>query len=138
MNDKVLVDTSAWIDFFRKKDPTRHGFVASLLRQGYAAATGIICLELLRGAKTSKELTFLTDLFETIEMVNTSHATYIDAGKMGYELARNGYTLGVVDLMIAQLAIENGLALFTLDEHFTIIARSFPVKLIEGGTSIKL
>ncbi len=60
MVDKVLVDTSAWIDFFRKKEPERHELVATLLREGRAMGTGIVSLELLRGAKTSKELTLVS------------------------------------------------------------------------------
>ncbi len=130
MADRVLVDTSAWIDFFRRKDPERHELVATLLREGRATGTGIITLELLRGAKTTKELTIVSELFETMEMVYQSPATYVDAGKMGYDLARKGYTLGVVDLIIAQLAIENDLSLLTLDKHFMIIAKNFALNLL--------
>ncbi len=55
MADKVLVDTSAWIDFFRMKDPELHKLVAMLLREGRPCGTGIIVSELIRGAKTTKE-----------------------------------------------------------------------------------
>ena len=130
MRDKVLVDTSAWIDFFRRKDPGRHAFVANLLREARAVGAGLIFLELLRGAKTGKELNVVSRLSETVEMVYQSPATYIHAGKMGYELARKGHILSVVDLAIAQLAIENGLPLLTFDRHFETIAKSFPLKLL--------
>jgi len=130
MVDKVLVDTSAWIDFFRKKEPERHELVATLLREGRATGTGIVALELLRGAKTSKELTLVSELFETIEMVYQTPSTYSAAGKIGYDMARNGYTLSTVDLLIAQLAMENDMSLLTLDQHFAIIAEHFPLKLV--------
>lgn len=129
MADKVLVDTSAWIDFFRMKDPELHKLVATLLREGRACGTGIIVLELIRGAKTTKELAVVSELFETIEMVYQSPATYVDAGKMGYELARKGHNLGVVDLLIARLVLEKDLLLLTLDKHFEIIVKTFPLRL---------
>jgi predicted nucleic acid-binding protein len=130
MADRVLVDTSAWIDFFRKKDPALHHLVATLLREARALGTGVVALELLRGAKTAKELIYVSELFETIEIVDQLPSTYRDAGKMGYKLAREGHTLSVVDLLIAQLAIENELQLLSLDKHFPIIAETFPLKLL--------
>jgi len=130
MADKVLVDTSAWIDFFRKVDPGRHELVTILLREGHATGTGIVALELFRGAKTTKELKLVSELFENIEMVYQTPTTYSAAGRMGYELARKGYTLSTVDILIAQIVIENDLSLLTLDQHFAIIAEHFPLKLI--------
>ena len=44
MADKVLVGNSAWIDFFRMKDPELHKLVATLLREGGACGTGVIVL----------------------------------------------------------------------------------------------
>jgi predicted nucleic acid-binding protein len=84
---------------------------------------------LIRGAKTARELAVVSELFETIEIVYQSPATYIDAGKMGYKLARQGYTLSVIDLLIAQLVIEKNLFLLTLDKHFEIIVKTFPLRL---------
>jgi len=130
MPDKVLVDTSAWIDFFRKTEHGLHQMVASLLRENRAAGTGLIILELLLGAKTNKELQVVSTLIDTIHMVHESHSTHIEAGKMGHALAQKGKTMAVVDLMIAELAIENNLPLFTFDRRFTTIAESFPLHLL--------
>jgi len=111
MEDKILIDTSIWINFFRKKDLKIYTLVANLLKERRAVGTGIISLEFLKGGKTIKELNYLSDLFELIEMVFPNPQSYILAGKMGYALARKGHTLSVVDLLIAQLAIENNLSL---------------------------
>ena len=131
MEDKVLIDTSAWIDFFRKKDLRIYTLVAKLLKEKRAVASGIIALELLRGGKTIKELNYLNDLFEVITMVFPDPQSFMLAGKMGYSLARKGHALGVVDLLIAQLAIGNNLALLTLDQHFKIIEKNSSLKLLE-------
>jgi tRNA(fMet)-specific endonuclease VapC len=131
MEDKILIDTSAWIEFFRKKDLGIFALVARLLKEKRAVGSGIIALELLRGGKTLKELNVLNDLFEVIEMVYPDSQSFFLAGKMGYALARKGQTLSVVDLLIAQQAIENNLTLLTLDKHFKIIKRNFSLKILE-------
>ncbi len=132
MEDKVLIDTSVWIDFFRKKDHRIFELVAKLLKDKRAVASGVIALELLRGGKTIKELNYLQDLFEVIEMVFPNPQSYLLAGKMGYSLARKGHTLGVVDLLIARMAIENNLVLLTLDQHFKIIKKNSTLQLLEA------
>jgi tRNA(fMet)-specific endonuclease VapC len=131
MDDKILIDTSAWIEFFRKKNLGIHTLVAKLLKEKRAVGSGMIALELIRGGKTSKELNVLNDLFEVIEMVYPDSPSYFLAGKMGYALARKGQSVSVVDLLIAQQAIENNLTLLTLDQHFKIIKKTFPLKLLE-------
>lgn len=130
MIGKVLIDTSVWIEFFRKNKPRLYEFVATLLREGHAIGTGIVSMELLRGSKTQKEVTVVSELFETVEMVYQSPSTYINAGNMGYQLARKGHTISIVDLLIAQLVIENCFCLLTLDKHFDIIDKNFPLNLI--------
>jgi predicted nucleic acid-binding protein len=131
MEDKVLIDTSAWIDFFRKKDYRLYTLIAKLLKENRAVASGIIASELIRGGKTIKELDYLHDLLEIITMVFPEPQSYMLAGKMGYNLARKGYNLAVVDLLIAQLAIENNFALLTLDKHFNIIKKNSSLNLLE-------
>lgn len=132
MRDRVLIDTSVWIDFFRGKDAELTEQIAMLLKSGKAVYTGIVALELVSGARGRKELQTLYDAFDTMEKINEKETTYLDAGKMGYEIARDGYTLGVVDLVIAQIAIENGLALMTSDEHFKVIAKNSKLRLFKG------
>ena len=132
MEDKILIDTSAWIEFFRKKDLGIYTLVVKLLKEKQAVGSGTIALELIRGGRTSKELNYLNDLFEVIEMVYPNPNSYLLAGKMGYALARKGHTLNVVDLLIAQQAIENNLTLLTLDNHFKIIQKNSSLRLYKA------
>jgi hypothetical protein len=123
MDAKVLIDTSAWIAFFRGKDPELTERIAALLKSGKAGYTGIIALELINGAKGQKELEILYDAFDAMQLIAVNETTFLLAGKLGYELARKGQTLSPVDLLIAQSAIENDLSLMTYDEHFAVIAK---------------
>ena len=130
MKDKVLVDTSVWIDFFRNKETSLRNQVIQVLRAGNAYYTGIIALELYRGSKTKKEISVLDNLFLSIEKITESDDTHKKAGLMGFELAKKGITIGTVDLLIAQLCLENDLTLFTLDQHFKIIGNHYPLNLL--------
>jgi hypothetical protein len=131
MGDKVLIDTSVWIEFFRRSKPELTERIATLLKSGRAACTGIIALELVNGAKGRKELQALYDAFDTMTHVTADEATYMRAGRMGYELARKGHAMSTVDLLISQIAIENNLSLMTLDEHFDTIAKSSALQLFK-------
>jgi len=130
MKDRVLVDTLVWIDFFRNKETSLGNQVIQVLRAGNAYYTGIIALELYRGSKTKKEISVLDDLFLSIEKIIEREETYKEAGLMGFELAKKGIKIGTVDLLIAQLCLENDLTLFTLDQHFKTIVNHYPPKLL--------
>lgn len=126
MKDRALIDTSVWIKYFQVPNTLLFELVTQLLKEQRALFTGIIALELIRGARTEKELSVLEALFRSIERVDETDTTHLEAGKIGYQLSKKGITIGTVDLLISQLAIENDLSLYTLDRHFQAIARSFP------------
>ena len=130
MKDRVLVDTSVWIDFFRNKETSLRNQVIQVLRSRNAYYAGIIALELYRGSRTKKEISILDDLFLSIEKIMEREETHKEAGLMGFELAKKGITIGTVDLLIAQLCLENDLTLFTLDQHFKTITSHYPLKLL--------
>lgn len=129
MSDKVLIDTSIWIEYFRTPGNSCSNAVSSFLRNEEACYTDIIALELIRRAKTRKELSILETLFSTIERLTATETTFREAGLLGCHLARKGINLGTVDLLIARLTIEHKVPLFTRDQHFKAIARISPLKL---------
>ena len=123
MSDKVLVDTSVWIAFFRSANSEGSTMVKQLLRTGSPAYTGIIATELYRGAKSKKETSVLDDLLTSIECLPVRDEYFKAAGELGYVLSQHGITVGTVDLLIAEIAIANKAAIFTFDAHFASIAR---------------
>ena len=129
MADKVLLDTSIWIDYFQKSQSPVKIVVEGLLKNRQAVFTGVIALELIRGARSAKELAILSTLFTCIERINECDTTHLEAGNMGYQLARKGIIIGTVDLIIGQLALENNLSLYTQDRHFSMMISTFPLKI---------
>ena len=129
MKDKVLIDTSVWIEFFRKSGSEVSSRLRDVLVEERAAVAGIISLELQRGADGETELKFLDRFLTAIHYIPTKEELYKNAGFMGYNLSKKGIHIGTVDLLIAQTAIENDIPLYALDRHFKEIARHFPLLL---------
>jgi predicted nucleic acid-binding protein len=129
MSDKVLVDTSVWISFFRHADSEVSAKLKQLLKSAAPVYTGIIAMELYRGAKLKKETDALEELLTSIECIVTKEEYFHAAGRLGHVLTQRGITVGTVHLLISQIAIANNIMLFTLDKHFAAVARHSSLRL---------
>ena len=118
----VLIDSSAWIESFRRTgNPQVTEIVAALVSRGEAATAGIVKLELLKGVH-EREFERLKRHLSVLTLLHTSEAHYEDAGRLGGNLRRHGETIPTSDLLIATLAISHGVALLHCDRHFDRIA----------------
>src|SRR3989304_2293562 len=106
MKDKVLIDTSVWIEFFRKSGSEGSSRLRDVLVEERAAITGIISLELQRGAAGETELRFLDRFLAAIHYIPTKEELYKNAGFMGYNLSKKGK---IIDLttFYKRLCYEN-------------------------------
>ncbi len=117
---KVLIDTSVWIDFFRKGQPV-HNIVVELLDSDNVCCIGLILGELMQGAKSERELSVVRDFIHVFQFLPESPHLWEKAGQLSYTLRRKGVTVGLADCYIAVSAIESGAQLFSLDSHFKVI-----------------
>ncbi len=86
--DRVLVDTSAWIEFFRKKEPY-FTFVSDLINDDRVSCIGLILSELLQGAKSKKELDVLKEFLHVFDFLPESSELWQEAGELSFVLQRN-------------------------------------------------
>ncbi len=119
-SDRVLVDTSAWIDFFRKKEPC-YRVINELLTADRICSTGLILAELMQGAKSSREISIIREFLAVFPFLLEATATWERAGSLAFSLRKKGKTVGLSDCLLAVLADENEASLLTLDTHFSII-----------------
>jgi len=117
---KVLVDTSVWIEFFRRHEP-HHGAVLKLLDSNLACCAGMILGELMQGAKSERELSVITEFTHVFEFLPETPRLWEKAGRLSFTLRRKGITVGLADCFIATSAAEAGAQIFTLDSHFEAI-----------------
>ena len=122
----VVIDTSAWIRFFRYGDDEVSRLVAELVMKDQAMVTGVVLTELLQCIKTDKERLHLTALFSSLPFIETVRADWQKAGEDLRDLRRRGITVPVTDAVIATVALRRGLAVLTTDPHF----KSFKVNRV--------
>ena len=123
----ILVDSSVWIDYFRTPSGQDHE-IDFLIDHNLLSTNDLILAEILP-ALTFRRQHKLTGLFQEIR--KTPMSIEWD-GLIELQLAclNNGVNrVGLPDLMIAQHAIQNRLALFTLDRHSTLIAELTELEL---------
>lgn len=70
-SDKVLVDTSAWIEFFRKKAPY-YKIILEMIDSTRICCTGIVLAGLMQGAKSQKELDVLKEFLHVFDFLPDS------------------------------------------------------------------
>ena len=130
MHDKVLVDTSVWVDFFRKRNSAVSIKLREYLKLDQACYTGPIVVELYQGAKAQHEIEIFKELFDTITYVEITKKHFHDAGLISQKAAREGRIFSTIDVILAVLAHDEELSLFSLDHHFRDIVRYCPLSLI--------
>ena len=124
---KVLIDTSAWIDFFRETGGAVGDLVADLVRLDRAYLTGLVMAELLHGAKGKRETTQLETVFDTIPILDVRHEDWITTGNSLHALRKKGLSIPLTDVLIASVAQQHKMAVLTLDKHF----QHLPVECVD-------
>jgi predicted nucleic acid-binding protein len=127
--DKVLVDTSAWIEFFHRIEPC-HSIVLQLMSQERICTMGIIVAELMQGAKSKKELAVLRDFVYVFPFLPDSQESWQAAGELSFRLRRNGKEIGLADCYIAVVASAEGASILSLDRHFEMMKDDLGIKLM--------
>jgi len=122
---QVLIDTCAWIDYFRSTTGQLGNQVAQLIETQQAVLCGVVITELLQGARGKKEQQQLKLLFETIECISINEEDWHSAGIALQGLRRKGITLPVTDALIAAIAQRRKLAILTIDRHFEYLDTDF-------------
>jgi predicted nucleic acid-binding protein len=128
--DKILVDTSAWIEFFRKKEPW-HSAISGLMDDKRICCSGIILAELIQGAKSEKELEVLRDFRHVFEFLEESVDLWQAAGELSNTLKRKGKSVGLSDCYLAVASKAQKVKILTLDKHFEVLKSTVGIGLLE-------
>lgn len=124
----ILVDTSAWVEFFRGRAAVGSR-VRTLVEDGTAALCGPVTTEIRRGLrKNGREV---LRLMEALSFVPFPEDGWTEAGDLGHFLARRGVTAKTLDLIIAVCAIRGSIPLLTVDRDFLAMQRAgVPLALV--------
>jgi predicted nucleic acid-binding protein len=119
MPEGVLVDTSAWVAYFRGLEPARSAVLA-LLQEGRAFRCGPVELELRQGLRRSEADSVLS-LWRGLTPLRTEEIDFASAGDLLLQLRSRGVTVPAMDALIASLAVRREVPLLTLDQHFSAV-----------------
>lgn len=125
----ILVDSSVWIDFFRRSPGSGGRELRRLIEEEEPVAlTGIVVTEVLQGlTRDAGKIERHLSLFELLEP--RGFLTYREAAAI-VRLARSrGISLTTVDALLAAIAFDHRATMFSLDKDFARLTRLLPLRL---------
>jgi predicted nucleic acid-binding protein len=125
----VLVDTSAWIDFFKGLESA--SVLLDLIDANRICINDLILAELLPSINHRKENN-LKDLLNTITKIDLKINWHNIIGMQTLNLENGINNAGIADLIIVQNAIDNNIALFTVDKHFSLMSNLHGLRLFNS------
>jgi len=109
-----IVDSCVWIDFFSKK--SHFNAISELLFKDEIYTNSIILAELRPSARASKQKKFI-DCISALEEIPLN-INWNEIEDIQYHCIKSGINkVGLLDIVIAQNAKQNGLAVFLTDKH---------------------
>ena len=128
----VLVDSSAWIESLRRKGDLRVKLAIEGLLEAYEAQwCSPVRLEVLGGARLD-ERARLGMHFSVIPYGRAPRTTG-SARSLAWRLRGKGLTVPWLDVLIAAIAIHDGVRLYAIDAHFEEIAKHSELQLYQPG-----
>ncbi|OGW50318.1 MAG: hypothetical protein A2Z50_02140 [Nitrospirae bacterium RBG_19FT_COMBO_42_15] len=117
MKNRILTDTSVWIEFFKLKSKIGDR-LEYLLIENSIWTCGIIMFELLQGVKSEPEKVKILDKLSSLPYVEMTDILWQKSAELSISLKKEGLNLPLSDIFISAIAIENNLSVFTIDKHF--------------------
>lgn len=125
---QILVDTSIWIDYFKKGEQSLK--LDDLLLDDRVVINDIILAELIPLLHLKKQFTII-DLLKNVVFypLIIDWNQIIEWQTMCLNLGING--IGIPDLLITQNAVQNNLPVYSLDKHFRSLSKISGLQLFE-------
>lgn len=121
----IVVDTSAWIEFFRATTSTAHLTLRSLLQaRATIAVTEVVVMEVLAGVRSERERRVVRAQLLALPLLELRGiADFERAAELYRALRSRGVTpRQLTDVLIALCALDAGAAILHADRDFDAIA----------------
>ncbi len=128
----ILVDTTAWIDFFAARSLPHVVALETLIeRREDICICGIILTEVLQGIRKDSEFQKTRDLFNNLIFLPMHYPVFLRSADIFRKLRSKGITIRKsLDCMIASVAIENDIPLLHSDKDFKTIEKHCSLKVL--------
>ena len=128
--EKILIDTSVWIDYFNGRDSSAAQQTDNILDTAEVYVPMVVIAELIQGAKTQKEIAVIKEFLDAFHIIDHSKSTWIEAGELSFSMKQKGRTINLTDCYISIIARENACKIFTMDKHFTEIKKFIDIEVL--------
>ena len=118
---RVLIDTSAWIEFFQSSSGAVGNKVAKLIETDCAVMTGPVLMELIQASSSQQQARQLRGLLDVLPFVEVERADWEEAGSVLRELREQGFAVPTTNALLGTVAKRRGLGVLTLDKHFELL-----------------
>lgn len=128
----ILVDTSVLIDALEGRSNEQVHQFKDILNTGTPfGISPFVYQEVLQGAKNEKEFLILKEYLslQRFYHLQEGNRSYEEAARIYFKGRRHGITLGPIDCLIAQTAVENKLRLLHRDRDFDKMAEIIPLQI---------
>jgi len=128
----VLIDTSAWIDFFRDASSPYGQIVDNLLADDFVCTCNLVIAELAPAAPTRRKYEEILDSLRALPVLGDPPDIWERVMEAGFSLRRKGVNgVGIPDLLIAAVAGFHKVPVFSKDRHFAAIHDHLGLSLFE-------
>jgi predicted nucleic acid-binding protein len=116
--DLVIVDTCIWVPFFNRVHSSEKKSVDVLLEDDRVAIIGPLLAEVLMGFRRQEHADWVASMLRGVHFLETPWVIWRKAAELARKLIAKNRTLPLSDLVIAAVALENDMAVYTSDPHF--------------------
>lgn len=121
VQELVLVDTCIWVQFFNRPQSRDKQAVDALLDDDRAVLIGPILCEVLLGFRRNEQADWVASSLRGLHFLQITWQEWRAAARLGRQLAAQGHALPLSDLVIAAVALERSIAVYTTDPHFDLV-----------------
>lgn len=138
---KVVVDTTVWSLFLRRRSGTGAPEVAKLrqyIQEGRALMPGIVRQELLSGIKEKRQFNRLSELLEGFPDLLATSEDHLSAARFYNQCRKKGIQGSPVDFLICAIAQRLEAPILTTGRDFSNYAKVVPIRLISKSAFANL
>jgi len=121
-NEKIIADTSVWIEFL-KNNPVIFPGMLALLEGNNVIGVEFIFGELLQGAKAVREKNIINSYWQCLPKTDES-GVWLEAGDFSNKNMLLNKGVGLIDCAIIVLSIRNNFKIWTLDKKLKSVLTS--------------
>ena len=128
----IVVDSSAWLEFFRRTGSAVHLRLLELIRERRdLAVTEVVVMEVLAGGLSPRDLVQLRARLHAYPILRLRGLAGWEAAAELFRSCRGGgeHIRKMTDCLVAVPTIEAGATLLQADRDFEVLARHTPLKL---------